>query len=54
MSDTNVLNWTNVPKEINEDFISHETDYDHPLYLSEKEEWVNFENIKLTQGILQQ
>ncbi|XP_054001292.1 uncharacterized protein LOC128888447 [Hylaeus anthracinus] len=41
-----LTHWTNLPKDIKPDFVSHSGDYDFPLYLSEKEEWVNFKNFK--------
>ncbi|XP_043249666.1 uncharacterized protein LOC122395835 isoform X2 [Colletes gigas] len=37
---SHVVDWTNLPKGIEPDFVSHNGDYDFPLYLSEKEEWV--------------
>lgn len=38
--------WTDLPKEIGQDFVSITGDYDYPLYISEKEEWVNYKHIK--------
>ncbi|XP_076642433.1 uncharacterized protein LOC143353188 [Halictus rubicundus] len=42
MSD--VKPWTNLPKGMDQNFISFNGDYDYPLYISEKEEWVNYKN----------
>ncbi|XP_061942403.1 uncharacterized protein LOC133667477 isoform X1 [Apis cerana] len=46
MSEEDLFNWTDLPKEIEDDFISIRGDYDYPLYLSEKEEWINYKNIE--------
>lgn len=44
---TNVLRRMNLPKKnIDKDFVSYPGDYDFPLYLSEKKEWVHLNNIK--------
>ncbi|CAD1477840.1 unnamed protein product, partial [Heterotrigona itama] len=36
--------WTDLPKEIDEDFVSYKGDYDFPHYLSEDKEWVHLQN----------
>ena len=45
MSETDLTIWTDLPKEIDEDFVSYEGDYDFPHYLSEEKEWVHLQNI---------
>ncbi|XP_076240202.1 uncharacterized protein LOC143182825 [Calliopsis andreniformis] len=48
MSDIN--EWTNLPNGMDPDFVSYSGDYDYPLYLSEKKEWINFKNFENTKG----
>lgn len=48
MSD--VIHWTDLPKEIGDDFVSYPGDYDYPFYLSEKEEWVHCKRLKNVKG----
>ena len=42
--------WVTLPKGMDPGFVSHKGDYDFPLYLSEKEEWMNFKNSKNLKG----
>ncbi|XP_076292572.1 uncharacterized protein LOC143214906 isoform X2 [Lasioglossum baleicum] len=35
-----------LPKEMDQNFVSAPEDYDYPFYISEKEEWVNYKNTK--------
>ncbi|CAL7952363.1 unnamed protein product [Xylocopa violacea] len=39
--DVDLLSWTDLPEKIEPHFVSRKGDYDYPLYLSEKEEWVH-------------
>lgn len=45
------MNWTDLPKEINEDFVSYKGDYDFPQYLSDEKEWVNFKHKSFEGGL---
>ena len=45
------MNWTDLPKEINEDFVSYKGDYDFPQYLSDEKEWVNFKHKNVEDNI---
>ena len=38
--------WTDLPDEIDEDFVSYKGDYDFPHYLSEDKEWVHLQHYK--------
>ena len=42
--------WGTLPKSMDPGFVSHKGDYDFPLYLSEKEEWINFKSFKNLKG----
>ncbi|XP_076754203.1 uncharacterized protein LOC143425354 [Xylocopa sonorina] len=43
--DIELLSWTDLPENIKPDFVSRKEDYDYPLYLSEKEEWVHIKKM---------
>lgn len=45
-----IYHWEDLPKEITEDFVSIEGDYDFPFYISEKEEWVNYKYLGKKKG----
>lgn len=45
-----VLNWTDLPSIITPDFVSHIGDYDYPLYLSEKKEWIHLKKYDGSKG----
>lgn len=44
MSEIDLNTWTDLPEEIDEDFVSYKGDYDFPHYLSEDKEWVHLQN----------
>ena len=45
MSETDLTIWTDLPKEIDEDFVSYKDyDFSHYLYIRRQREWVHLKS----------